>query len=105
MTKHFCDKCGKEVSALTMWDIHCDARNTETHFHFEVCSECMLKLNKLLDSKSESEECLYVIFPECSYCTHHTLRCMPEDNACKKCVRYYEGALPSGYQQKEENNV
>ena len=55
MTKHFCDKCGKEVSARTMWDIHCDARNTETHFHFEVCSECMLKLNKLLDSKSESE--------------------------------------------------
>ena len=56
MTKHFCDKCGKEISAPTMWDIHCDARNTETYFRYEVCSECMLKLKKLLDSKVESEE-------------------------------------------------
>lgn len=59
MTKHFCDKCGKEVSAFvsipTMWDIRCDARNTGTYFRYELCSECMLKLKKLLDSKVESE--------------------------------------------------
>lgn len=50
----------------------------------------------------ESEECLSVIFPECRYCTHRTLRCMPDDHACEKCVRYDAMALPSGYQQKEE---
>ena len=56
MTKHFCNKCGKEVSAPTMWDVSCDARNTETYFHFEICSECMLKFIRLFDSKAESEE-------------------------------------------------
>lgn len=56
MIKHFCDKCGKEFSASTMWDIHCDARNTEIYFRFEVCSECMCKIKKLFDSKEESEE-------------------------------------------------
>lgn len=56
MTKHFCDKCGKECSTPTMWDIRCDARNTETYFRFEICSECMLKVKKLFDSKTESEE-------------------------------------------------
>ena len=50
----------------------------------------------------ECDECFSVVFPECRYCKHHTLRCMPEDHACKKCVRYHEGSLPSGYQQKEE---
>lgn len=55
MTKHFCDKCGKEVSAPSMWDINFDARNTETYFRYEVCSECMLKIKKLLDNKVESE--------------------------------------------------
>ena len=56
MTKYFCDKCGKEVSKLTKWDILCDTHNTDTYFRFEVCSECMLELKKLLGSKAESEE-------------------------------------------------
>lgn len=56
MTKHFCDKCGKEFSSPTMWDIRCYARNTDAYFQFEVCSECMAELNKLLGSKTESEE-------------------------------------------------
>lgn len=56
MIKHFCDKCGKELSAPAMWDIHCDARNTDTYFYFEICSECMLEVKKLFDSKAESED-------------------------------------------------
>lgn len=96
MTKHFCDKCGKEVSALTMWDIHCDARNTETHFHFEVCSECMLKLNKLLDSKSESEEEKEIIDaivarPKCMYCEFATLKAT--DPPCRDC--YFTANRPN----------
>lgn len=58
MIKHICDKCGKEVSVSvpTMWEVRCDALNSETHFSFEICSECMLKLITLLDSKAESVE-------------------------------------------------
>lgn len=56
MIKYLCDKCGKEVSVPTMWKVRCDALNTETYFSFEICSECMLKLITLLDSKAESEE-------------------------------------------------
>ncbi len=56
MTKHFCDKCGKEVSAPIMWDIRCDARDTETYFHFEICSECMLKVKNFLIARQKSED-------------------------------------------------
>jgi len=55
MIKHFCDKCRKETSVLTMWDICCDSGNTGTRFEFEVCSECMLKIKKLFDSNVESD--------------------------------------------------
>ena len=53
MTKHFCDKCAKEIPAPVMWDIRCDARNTETYFQFEICSECMLKLKNFFISRTE----------------------------------------------------
>lgn len=55
MTKHFCDKCGKEIPTLMMWDVRCDARDTGTYFHFEICSECMLKLKNFFISRLESE--------------------------------------------------
>lgn len=57
MTKHFCDKCGNECPSNLMWDVDCEARSfvddTETSFHFEVCSVCMLKLRKLMEEKEE----------------------------------------------------
>ena len=87
MIKYLCDKCGKEVS-VSAWKVRCDALNSETHFSFEICSECMLKLRTLLDSKAESEDVVVTNKNLCDSCV--TKDCIFQSGIVRNRCDFYK---------------